>query len=65
MSCHPGYVTDLTGKIVKDPNLRVQEVIALVFKKFQELGSIRQTHRWFHEEQIELPVNKAMGGRSS
>lgn len=59
----PGYVTDLTGKIVKDPNLRVQEVIALVFKKFQELGSIRQTHRWFHEEQIELPVNKPMGGR--
>ena len=59
----PGYVTNLTGKIVKDPNLRVQEVIALVFKKFQELGSIRQTHRWFHEEQIELPVNKPMGGR--
>jgi DNA invertase Pin-like site-specific DNA recombinase len=59
----PGYVTDLTGKVVKDPNLRVQEVIALVFKKFQELGSIRQTHRWFHEEHIELPVNKPMGGR--
>jgi DNA invertase Pin-like site-specific DNA recombinase len=59
----PGYVTDLTGKIVKDPNLRVQEVIALVFRKFQALGSIRQTHRWFHEEHIELPVNKAMGGR--
>jgi hypothetical protein len=51
------------GQIVKDPNLRVQEVIALVFRKFRQLGSIRKTHRWFHEEQIELPVNKASGGQ--
>jgi hypothetical protein len=58
-----GYVTDPLGRIVKDPNLRVQEAIALVFKKFQELGSIRQTHRWFHEERIELPVNKPRGGQ--
>jgi DNA invertase Pin-like site-specific DNA recombinase len=59
----PGYVTDPLGRIVKDPNLRVQEAIVLVFKKFQELGSVRQTHRWFHEERIELPVNKALGGQ--
>jgi DNA invertase Pin-like site-specific DNA recombinase len=59
----PGYVADPVGQIVKDPNLRVQEAMALVFKKFRELGSIRQTHRWFHEEHIELPVNKALGGQ--
>ena len=59
----PGYVHDASGQIVKDPNLRVREVIALVFKKFQQLGSIRQIHRWFHEEQIQVPVNKAIGGR--
>ncbi|NNF96593.1 MAG: recombinase family protein, partial [Halobacteria archaeon] len=59
----PGYVCDLDGNIVKDPNLRVQELIELVFKKFRALGSIRQTYRWFHEENIELPVNKAIGGR--
>jgi DNA invertase Pin-like site-specific DNA recombinase len=59
----PGYVRDAAGKIVKDPNLRVQEAIELVFKKFRELGSIRQTYRWFHEENVELPVNKALGGR--
>ena len=58
----PGYVMDATGRIVKDPNLRVQEAMALVFKRFGELGSIRQTHRWFHEERIELPVNKPIGG---
>src|SRR5881275_2005948 len=38
----PGYVCDLAGQIVKDPNLRVQEAIELVFKKFRDLGSIRQ-----------------------
>ena len=59
----PGYVTDATGGIVKDPNLRVQEAIALVFSRFDALGSVRQTHRWFHEERLELPVNKARGGR--
>lgn len=59
----PGYVSDPVGQIVKDPNLRVQEAIALVFRKFRELGSVRQTHRWFHEEKVELPVNKARGGR--
>jgi DNA invertase Pin-like site-specific DNA recombinase len=59
----PGYVCDSAGKIVKDSNLRVQETIALVFKKFRELGSIRQTYRWFHEQKIELPVNKAVDGR--
>ncbi|MCP4044525.1 MAG: recombinase family protein [Gammaproteobacteria bacterium] len=59
----PGYVQDLTGKIVKDSNMRVQDVIELIFRKFWEIGSIRQTYRWFHEEKIECPVNKAMGGR--
>ena len=32
----PGYVCDLAGQIVKDPNLRVQDAFALVFKKFRE-----------------------------
>lgn len=59
----PGYVCDGAGHIVKDPNLRVQEAIALVFKKFRELGSVRQVYRWCHEEHIELPVNQAGGGR--
>ena len=58
----PGYVCDSAGKIVKDPNLRVQQAIALVFKKFSELGSIRQTYRWLHKAQIELPANKPIGG---
>ena len=59
----PGYVCDAASRIVKDPNLRVQQAIELLFKKFTDLGSARQVYRWFHEERIELPVNKALGGR--
>ncbi len=59
----PGYICADGTKIVKDPNLRVQEVMQLVFKTFSRLGSIRQTYRWFHEENIELPVNKPVNGR--
>ena len=59
----PGYVMDPAGRIVKDPNLRVQQVIALVFRKFAELGSVRQSYRWFHEARMALPVNRAIGGQ--
>jgi len=57
----PGYVRDGT-QLVKDPNRRVQEVIALIFSKFLELGSVRQTYRWFLDNRIEVPTNKAMAG---
>ena len=54
----PGYIYDKDGRVVKDPDKRVQDVIALVFKKFREMISIRQLFKWFHNEEIELPVNK-------
>lgn len=59
----PGYVRD-GNSIIKDPNIRVQEAIALIFKKFQQFGSIRQTYRWFMDHHIELPVNKSAGGQT-
>ena len=37
--------------------------VSWVFKKFDQLGSIRQTHRWFHEQGVELPVNKTLAGQ--
>jgi DNA invertase Pin-like site-specific DNA recombinase len=58
----PGYVRD-GMRLVKDPNLRVQEAIALVFEKFLELGSIRQAYCWFLENGIEVPINKSVGGK--
>jgi DNA invertase Pin-like site-specific DNA recombinase len=57
-----GYGRDGTGQVVKDPDLRVQEAIALVFRKFRELASGRQTFLWFRTHGVELPVNKSRGG---
>ena len=61
----PGYVLDALGNLVKDPNQRVQEAIALVFSTFRETGTVRQTYQWFHHHHIELPVNQYRGNPSS
>jgi len=61
----PGYVLDPAGKVVKDPDLRVQQAIGVVFEKFREAWSVRQTFLWFRDEGIELPVNKSVGGKMS
>src|SRR5215475_7359461 len=47
-------------QIEKEPDQRVQQAITLVFKKFAELQSIRQVHRWLRQEGIALP-NTAYG----
>jgi DNA invertase Pin-like site-specific DNA recombinase len=58
----PGYVRDAMGMVVKDPDRRVQQAIDLVFRRFRDTWSIRQTFTWFRDEGIELPVNKSVGG---
>ena len=47
-------------QIEKEPDQRVQQAITLVFKKFTELQSVRQVHRWLRQEAIALP-NTAYG----
>jgi DNA invertase Pin-like site-specific DNA recombinase len=59
----PGYITDGNGKVVKDPNIRVQEAITLIFQTFRQTWSARQTFKWFHDHGIALPVNRARHGR--
>jgi DNA invertase Pin-like site-specific DNA recombinase len=58
----PGYVHDADDRVVKDPDRRVCEAMDLVFRRFRELWSVRQTFMWFHDQDIELPVNKSVGG---
>jgi len=43
------------NRIEKYPDRRVQETIALVFRKFSELQSIRQVLLWFRDEEVMLP----------
>ncbi len=58
----PGYIKDNMSKAVKDTDKRIQDAIHMIFKKFFELWSIRQTFLYFHTEGIELPVNKSVNG---
>ncbi len=51
-----GYVRVDRDGIGMDPDQRVREAVALVFRKFAELGSIRQVHLWLRHEGIELPA---------
>ena len=55
-----GYVKG-EERLEKDPDRRVQEAIALVFRKCRELGSVRQTLHWFVAEEMTLPVRDGSG----
>ncbi len=56
-----GFLKTEDQRLEKDPDRRVQESIALVFRKFLELGAVRQTLLWFHEEDLQLPVQPHAG----
>src|SRR5207237_650877 len=56
-----GYVLDSTGKVVLHSDQRVCEAIRLVFLKFRERWTIRQTFMWFRDHDIELPANPVLG----
>jgi excisionase family DNA binding protein len=61
-----GYVKERHNHIAVDPDRRVREGIALVFRKFAEFQSIRQVHLWLRHERIVLPAVRytAAEGRS-
>jgi Recombinase/Recombinase zinc beta ribbon domain len=50
-----GYRWTAEGRLEKEPDLRVQEALWLVFAKMTELGSVRQVLLWFRREGIVLP----------
>src|SRR6516225_4432233 len=58
-----GYVLDAMSQVAFDPDQRICEAIQLVFAKFRERWSIRQTFKWFRDHDIELPANPIQGTR--
>jgi DNA invertase Pin-like site-specific DNA recombinase len=56
-----GYLKTDAPHVEKDPDRRVQEAVALVFRKFGELGTVRQALWWFLEHGLQLPVQAASG----
>jgi DNA invertase Pin-like site-specific DNA recombinase len=56
-----GYVKSEEQRLEKDPDHRVQEGLLLVFGKFLELGSARQTLMWFLEHSLQVPVSGPRG----
>jgi DNA invertase Pin-like site-specific DNA recombinase len=51
-----GFRWTAGGQLEKDPDLRVQQALELVFHKMTELGSIRQVLLWFRQQNLSLPV---------
>jgi DNA invertase Pin-like site-specific DNA recombinase len=56
-----GYAKTDAPHFEKDPDRRVPDAVALVFRKFVELGTVRQTLWWFVEHGVQLPVPSGPG----
>src|SRR5215510_8917365 len=56
-----GYGVDAMGKVALHPDRRVCEAVQLVFAKFRERWSVRQTFQWFRDHDVELPTNPIQG----
>lgn len=50
-----GFVRTHDDRIEADPDRRIREAVAMVFRKFEEIGSIRQVQLWLRQERIEIP----------
>jgi DNA invertase Pin-like site-specific DNA recombinase len=59
--CPVGFIKDEDGRLQKDPDERIRRTIELVFTKFAELGSARQTLLWFMEGELSIPTRSIRG----
>jgi DNA invertase Pin-like site-specific DNA recombinase len=58
-----GYVILPTGEVDFDPDQQAQDVIRLVFAKFEELGTIYGLFHWLLQHDIRLPVRARTGAK--
>jgi hypothetical protein len=51
-----GYIRRPSGEVVFDPDEEVQQIVSLVFRKFEELGTVRGVLRYLVENGLKLGV---------
>ena len=51
-----GYRRGADDRLEQDPDRRIREALSLVFRKFREIGSVRQLVLWLRQEGIDLPT---------
>jgi len=56
-----GYLKTEDQKLEKNPDRRIQQAITLVFRKFIEFGTVRQTLMWFLEHGLQVPAQNSTG----
>jgi DNA invertase Pin-like site-specific DNA recombinase len=56
-----GLVRDRTGKVLKEPNLEVQERLSLVFSTFLQRRSASKVLEFFNQQQLLLPRRDQFG----
>lgn len=56
-----GYVRNAVGEVVYDPDEQVQHVVRLIFRKFDELGTLHALLRYLVEHDIQLGVRLREG----
>ncbi|MBW1669496.1 MAG: recombinase family protein [Deltaproteobacteria bacterium] len=50
-----GFVYDLKGRVVLDPDMQIQESIRHLFSTFRQVGTVFRTVRTFRDEGIKFP----------
>jgi len=56
-----GYVRRPSGEIRLDPDEQVQQVVRLIFRKFEELGTLNAVLRYLVQHQIQVGVRGLRG----
>jgi DNA invertase Pin-like site-specific DNA recombinase len=56
-----GYVHNASGEVVYDPDAQVQHVVRLIFRKFDELGTLHALLRYLVQHDIQLGIRVREG----
>lgn len=59
----PGFVWDEAGRMQLVPDEQVRSAIALVFERFEQLGTIHQVHATLADEGFRMPSHARSGDR--